>query len=56
MIWRGHLQIGDQISQSKAEIIGHGHVAGADGRIDADLSMLTTALDLIRKAEAVYRP
>jgi hypothetical protein len=56
VIWRGHLQIGDKISQSKAEIIGHGHVAGADGRIDADLSTLTTALDLIREAEAVYRP
>ncbi|MEJ2098734.1 MAG: hypothetical protein P8X68_02000 [Desulfobacterales bacterium] len=56
VIWRGHLQIGDQISRSKAEIIGHGDVAGADGRIDADLSTLTTALDLIREAEAVYRP
>jgi len=56
VIWRGQLQIGDQISRSKAEIIGHGHVAGADGRIDADLSTLTTALGLIQKAEAVYRP
>jgi hypothetical protein len=56
VIWRGRLQIGDQISQSRAEIIGHGHVAGADGRIDSDLSTLTTALDLIREAEAVYRP
>jgi hypothetical protein len=56
VIWRGHLQIGDQISQGKAEIIGHGHVAGAEGRIDADLSTLTTALGLIREAEAVYRP
>jgi hypothetical protein len=56
VIWRGHLQVGNQISRSKAEIIGHGHVAGADGRIDSDLSTLTTALDLIREAEAVYRP
>ena len=56
VIWRGQLQVGNQLSQSKAEIIGHGHVAGADGRIDSDLSTLTTALDLIREAEAVYRP
>lgn len=56
VIWRGHLQIGNRISRSQAEIIGHGHVAGADGRIDADLGTLTTALDLIREAEAVYRP
>jgi hypothetical protein len=56
VVWRGRLQIGDRISQSKAEIIGHGHVAGADGRIDGDLSTLTTALGLIREAEAFYRP
>ena len=56
VIWRGHLQIGNRIFRGKAEIIGHGHVAGADGRIDTDLSTLTTALDLIREAEVVYRP
>jgi hypothetical protein len=56
VVWRGRLQIGSRIWQSKAEIIGHGHVAGADGRIDPDLSTLTTALGLIREAEAVYRP
>ena len=56
VIWRGRIQIGNQASQSKAEIIGHGHVAGSDGRIDPDLSTLTTALDLIREAEVIYRP
>jgi hypothetical protein len=56
VIWRGHLQIGNRISRSKAEIIGHGHVAGTNGGIAADLGTLTTALDLIREAEAVYRP
>ena len=56
VVWRGGLQIGNRISQSTAEIIGHGHVAGAHGRIDADLSTLTTARELIREAEAVYRP
>ena len=56
VIWRGSLQIGNRISRSKAEITGHGHIAGADGLIDSDLSTLTTALDLIREAEAVYRP
>jgi hypothetical protein len=29
--------------------IGHGHHAGADGRIDPDLSRLTTALDILER-------
>jgi hypothetical protein len=56
VVWRGDLLVGDQISESKAGIIGHGHAAGIDGSINPDLSTLTTALDLIKNAEAIYKP
>lgn len=56
VIWQGSLIVGDELSKSRANIIGHGHVAGADGKIHPDLSTLTTALELIKKAGAVYRP
>lgn len=56
VIWQGSLSVGDQISESNAKIIGHGHVAGIDGSINPDLSTLTTALELIGKAEAIYKP
>lgn len=56
VIWRGSIDIGGQISQSEARIIGHGHVAGIDGKIDPDLSTLTTAINLIENAGAVYQP
>ena len=56
VVWRGSLVVGDEVSKGEARIIGHGHVAGADGNIGGDLSTLTTALKLIEKAEATYRP
>lgn len=56
VVWRGSLAVGDQISKGDAQIIGHGHPGGADGRIVGDVSTLTTALKLITKIEAVYRP
>ena len=56
VIWQGNLLVGDQISESKAEIIGHGHVAGINGKINPDLSTLTTAIKLIEKAGAIYKP
>lgn len=56
VIWQGELLVGDQISEGKAKIIGRGHVAGADGKINPDLSTLTTSIKLIEKAEAVYSP
>ena len=56
VIWQGNLLVGDQISESKAKIIGHGHVAGIDGKINPDLSTLTTALKLIEKADVIYIP
>lgn len=56
VIWQGILEIGDQASEGFAVIIGHGDVAGADGRIHPDVSTLTTALGLIRSVEAVYSP
>ncbi|MHC4207116.1 MAG: hypothetical protein ACYSTT_20880, partial [Planctomycetota bacterium] len=56
VIWMGNLLIGNQISQSKAKIIGHGHVAGSDGDINPDLSTLTTAINLIENAEITFKP
>lgn len=56
VVWKGDLLIGDQVSKSKALVIGHGHVAGADGKILSDLSTLTTAFDLIRSVEVSYTP
>jgi hypothetical protein len=36
--------------------MGHGHVAGIDGKINPDLSTLTTAIKLIEKAAVIYKP
>ena len=56
VVWRGSIEVGNQISKTEAMIIGHGHVAGEDGKINSDLSALTTSLRLIEKVEAVYHP
>lgn len=56
VVWRGSLEVEDETSSSQARVIGHGHVAGADGKIDLDLSTITTALSLIESVEAVYDP
>ena len=56
VVWGGSIQVGNQLSKSEAKIIGHGHVAGKNGKINPDLSTLTTSLKLIEKAEAVYHP
>lgn len=52
VVWRGTLTVGQGASQSQAQIIGHGHPAGADGSINRDLSTLTTALQLIESVAA----
>lgn len=56
VIWQGGLVIGKQISESEAKIIGHGNTAGTDGKLRSDLSSLTTAIHLIKKAKATYKP
>lgn len=56
VIWQGEILVRDKMSENNAKIIGHGHIAGANGKINPDLSTLTTALQLIEKVEAVYRP
>ncbi len=56
VVWRGSIQVGNQLSKSEAKIIGYGHVAGKNGKINPDLSTLTTSLKLIEKTEAVYNP
>ena len=56
VVWRGSIQTGNQVSKSEAKVLGHGNVAGEDGKINPDLSTLTTSLELIEKFEAVYHP
>jgi len=56
VIWQGSLVIGKKVSESEAKIIGHGDVAGKDGKINPDLSSLTTALQLVKKSFVVYKP
>lgn len=61
VVWKGEIIVGKKASAGSAatgmaKIIGHGHIAGADGSINPDVSTLTTALKLIDKAEVVYRP
>jgi hypothetical protein len=56
VVWRGSIEVGKQPSKSEAKIIGHGHVAGDGGKINSDLSTLTTSLKLIERVEAIYHP
>lgn len=56
VVWQGTLAIGPKKSAGSAKIIGHGHVAGSDGSINPDVSTLTTALKLIQKVSATYKP
>jgi len=56
VVWRGSISVGDEENESEAEIIGHGHIAGENGKIYSDLSSLTTALTLIEKVTANYQP
>ena len=56
VIWQGTLVVGDALSTAKAKIIGHGDPAGANGNITSDVSTLTTALELVARAEGNYYP
>ena len=56
VVWRGSILVGDKKNESEAEIIGHGHIAGENGKVYTDLSSLTTALTLVEKVTAFYQP
>jgi len=56
VVWKGVLPVGVEVSKGSAAIIGHGDVDGADGKINPDVSTLTTALGLIESVGAVCRP
>lgn len=56
VVWRGSILVGDASHESKAQIIGHGHVSGENGQIDPDLTTLTTSLELIKNITATYHP
>ena len=49
VIWRAEIMLADQEQLDlKTNIIGHGHVSGADHLIDPDMSRITTAADIFR--------
>ncbi len=55
VVWKGHITVGDQNSETEAKIIGHGHVAGADGSINTDISTLTTAIKFIKNIRVIRK-
>ena len=56
VVWRGSLMVDDKSHESKAQIIGHGHVSGENGQINPDVTTLNTSLELIKKVTATYQP
>jgi hypothetical protein len=56
VVWRGNIRVGDKNHESEARIIGHGHEAGENGRINPDLTTLTSSLKLIQKVSLHYQP
>lgn len=56
VVWRGSFVVDDKPHEGEAQIVGHGHVSGDTGQIDTDLTTLDTALKLINKVNASYRP
>ncbi len=56
VVWKGSLTVGKDKSKSEAVIIGHGSANGENGRIESDMSTITTAQKDIKKVEAVFNP
>ena len=54
VVWKGDIAVGGKQAAGAAKPLGHGDPAGADGRINPDLSTLSTALTLVKKATAVF--
>ncbi|MBD3367785.1 MAG: hypothetical protein GF405_06385 [Candidatus Eisenbacteria bacterium] len=56
LIWSGEIVIGDAGGKTVLEPVGHGDPAGRNGTIDADLSDLTTAREIVERIEVVFDP
>ncbi len=56
VIWKGQITIGERQDSSEAGIVGHGSNDGSHGRIETDISTLTSALKILGKVKASYHP
>jgi len=56
VVWKGSLTVGKNASKSNGVIVGHGSANGENGRIDSDMSTITTAQKDIKKIEVVFHP
>lgn len=56
LVFEGTLEIGGEPASVRLEPVGHGHPAGLDGSVDADLSSMTTALGIVESIDVSYEP
>jgi hypothetical protein len=56
LVLRAEVQVGGDLHYEHLEVLGHGHPAGADGLVSADVSTLTTALQIAGAVIATYTP
>jgi hypothetical protein len=56
LIWQGTISLGGGAALATLKRIGHGHPAGTNGEVSADLSALTTALDIVESIKVSYIP
>jgi hypothetical protein len=56
VLWSGILEVSDSKSSTELVKSGHGHPAGRDGNVTADLGKLTTALQIVESIRVDYTP
>jgi hypothetical protein len=56
ILWSGVLEVGEGPTSVSLMKVGHGHPAGRDGSIGADLSLLTTALEIVDSIRVDFTP
>jgi len=56
VLWSATIEIGDNSSSVSLTKLGHGQPAGRDGSVTADLSGLTTALEIVESIKVDYTP
>jgi len=57
IVWQAALKTGSEpVTNLNPKIIGHGHVLGADHKVDPDMSHITTAKDLFLRIRFDYAP
>jgi hypothetical protein len=56
LVWSAELEIGGAAAKAELRPVGHGEPAGRNGKLDEDLSQLTTATGIIETIEVAYTP